>query len=452
MESQMAQRDADALATTESLLASEPELSQEIWLSYLRAHLLDSLGRTHDANEALTGLLSADGELADYGRLRLAQLQEQMGHPEVAAGLVATLLGRGAPAQLVDEATELLARTLSGGADCRLLGRMEAWDVPDAERRTLRLAQADCVLASGDSSDAAQRLLDLLTESTDDLVAREAAQRLRALPEAIADSGKAPLMIGMAFHGNREFEESTEFLERGLATLDPESLTLDVEELFGYRYASARGHFWLRRYHDAATRFQELAEVAHRDSLKADCLYQAARSRELAGDWRAASTVFRQAFVADRTGEWSGPALLSAMRIDFRGGYEEQALELFDVLRSRLAWQGLAQRAALFLSASDIVRGRSDRAANWLRLPATPTIVEELLYSRAVAAMTCIPHGSCSVTRIPPVRLWVNDCGLSWPRTGALGPTCDWPWYRPTHGRSGTPSSTGQVNGFWRWA
>jgi tetratricopeptide (TPR) repeat protein len=320
MESQIAQRGSEALATTEGLLASDPELGQELWLSYLRAHLLESLGRDHDANEALTTLLAADGELAAYGRLRLAQLQEQMGHPEVAAGLVATLLGRGAPAQLVEEATELLARTLSGGADCRLLGRMESWNVPEAERRTLRLAQADCILASGDSSAAAQRLVDLLTESTDDLVAREAAQRLRGLPGAVTESSKAQLQIGMAFHGNREFEQSTEHLERGLSALDPESLNFDIEELFGYRYASARGHFWLRRYRDAALRFQELAEVAHRDELKADCHYQAARSRELAGDWRLASAAYRQSFLADRIGEWSGAALLSAMRIEFRGG------------------------------------------------------------------------------------------------------------------------------------
>jgi len=380
IEDQLARRGAEALAATDSLLTSDPELGQKLWLGYLRAHLLESLGRTQDANEALMALLTADGELASYGRLSLAQLHAQMGHPEVAAGVVATLLGQGAPVALVGTATALLVQTLTQGADCRLLGRMEAWEVPPDERRTLRLARADCVLASGDTSEAAQLLLDLLVGSTDDLVARESAQRLQALPGALTDSPRAPLLIGMAFHNNREFERSTDYLDRGLASLDPETLTLDVEEVFGYRYASARGFFWLRRYREAALRFQELAEVAHTNDLRADCHYQAARSRELTGDWKMASAAYRQAYLADRTGDWSGAALLSALRIEFRGGYESEALELFEVLRSRLAWQGLAHRAALFLSSSDLVRGRADRAADWLRLPATPTIVEELLY------------------------------------------------------------------------
>jgi soluble lytic murein transglycosylase len=257
---------------------------------------------------------------------------------------------------------------------------MEAWEVPPAERRILRLAKADCVLAAGDTFQASQLLLDLLVASTDDLVARESSLRLQALPGTLTDSPKAPLLIGMAFHANREFERSTAYLERGLASLDPETLTLEVEELFGYRYASARGFFWLQRYREAALRFEELAEVAPRKDLRADCRYQAARSRELMGDWKLASATYRQAYLADRTGEWSGAALISALRIEFRGGYESEALDLFQVLRSRPAWQGLAHRAALFLSSSDLVRGRADRAAGWLRLPATPTTVAELLY------------------------------------------------------------------------
>lgn len=380
VELQMTQRQAQALAGTESVLRNEPRLADEMWLGYLHAHLLESMGRTQDANEALTRLLSAEPELAAYGRLRMAQLQEQLGHPEVAAGLVATLLGQGAPQALIGDATDLLVRSLDQGADCRLLGRMPAWEVPADQSRRLHLALADCALRSGDSSRAAELLLELLRESTRGLVAREAAVRLEALPPILRKDPRTLLLAGMAFHANREFARSTELLERGLSALDPEKLSLSIEELFGYRYASARGHFWRRQYDRAALRFQELAAVAHRSDLRADCHYQEARSRELAGDWRAAAAAFRRAYLVDRTGEWSGAALLSTLRIEFRGGHEPEALKLFEVLRSRPAWQGLAHRAALFLASSDLVRGRADRAAVWLRLPATHAVREELLY------------------------------------------------------------------------
>ena len=126
-------------------------------------------------------------------------------------------------------------------------------------------------------------------------------------------------------------------------------------------------------------------QVAHRAELAADCLYQAGRSLELEGHWTQAATTFRRAYLGDRSGEWAGAALLSALRIEFRTGKEEPALELFGVLSERAAWRGLARRAALFLSASDLVRGRADRAAIWLRR-SPGEAAEEFLYWRGRTA------------------------------------------------------------------
>jgi len=385
VEQQLAQQYSQALARTEEAIAANPALADDLWLRYLRGHLLEALDRTKDAHEVFAQLLASESDLAAYARLRMALMQSEMGHPEVAAGLIATLLGSGAPAETVEPATELLVATLARGADCRLLGRLPEWQLPPAQRRRLELALASCVEASGDSSRAAELLLELLHESADDLVGRDAALRLSTLPGPLQSDPQTLLLIGMAFHHNREFERATSFLELGLAALDPEQLAVSPEEIFGYRYANARGQFWLRRYPEAAILFAELSAVAHRAEFAADCLYQAGRSLELEGHWTQAATTFRRAYLVDRTGEWSGAALLSALRIEFRTGKEEPALELFEVLSTRAAWQGLARRAALFLSASDLVRGRADRAAVWLRR-APGEAAEEFLYWRGRTA------------------------------------------------------------------
>jgi soluble lytic murein transglycosylase len=394
VEQQLAQAYREALARTEELLFSEPELADELWLRYLQGHLLEELGRTDDAHEAFARLLSAHSGLAAYARLRMALLQEEMGHPEVAAGLVATLLGRSPPDDTIPVATDLLVGALEKGADCRLLGRLPSWRIPEAERRRLQLSAAGCASRNGDSSGAAEILLELLRDRDDDLAARGAAQALSALPGPLRSDAETDLLIGMAFHRNREFERSTTFLGRGLAALDPERLLVSPEQVLSYRYADARGYFWLRRYAEAVSRFEDLARDAQRPELAADCLYQAGRSQELLGQWTLAATTFRRSYLADRTSEWSGPALLSAMRIEFRTGKEEPALELFRVLQSRAAWQPLAGRAALFLASSDLVRGRVDRAAGWLQVGAARNAIEVLYWRGRTAELEASPESA----------------------------------------------------------
>src|SRR5262249_49676320 len=54
------------------------------------------------------------------------------------------------------------------------------------------------------------------------------------------------------------------------------------------------------------------------------------------------------------------------LRLEWRSGAESTAAELYRLLGTRPGWHAQASRAALFLAASDVVRGRSDRASAWL--------------------------------------------------------------------------------------
>lgn len=378
---QLAERWQTALDRTEEILRQDPAVGERLWLPYLRADLLERLGRLEEANSQFARLLAAEPELAQFARLRMAELQERMGHPEVAAGLVATLLGRGAPREIDSGASELLARTLAAGADCRLLGRMDSWRLEPADRRTLRLAAAECALRGEGSERAAEVLVELLLEATNDLVARQAADRLAALPAHRRLPAEARIAIGLAFHHNREFDRAIAHLEAGLDQLDPERLTLAPERLAEYRYAAARARFWLGQYDRAATMFHQLAEAGGPAHTVARALYQEARCHELAGDWSQAAAAFRRAYGADPQGDWAAAALLSALRLEFRRGQDGTAGELLASLDSRFAWRAVARRAALFLASSDIVRGRADRAAVWLGRSSGDD-AEEFLYWR----------------------------------------------------------------------
>ena len=103
---------------------------------------------------------------------------------------------------------------------------------------------------------------------------------------------------------------------------------------------------------------------SHRQTGQA--LYQKARSEELSGDWIAAAADYRRAYVADPQGNFSVAALLGAMRLEWRRGLEAEALDLYSVLLQLRHDRAVSARASLFLAASDIVQGRTDRAGDWL--------------------------------------------------------------------------------------
>jgi soluble lytic murein transglycosylase len=355
-----------ALVEVESTLEEQPSSARRLGFDYLHGHLLQALGRRLDAHDAFARAMGATPALSGYSRYRLALNQFRMEHPEVAAGLLATLLANEPPEPLIPVATRLLTRSLALGGDCRLLAARGNWQLPADERRTLELAAADCELRRRRPNRARPLLVELLEEGLEDETARGAAERIASLTPPSRSPAEVSLMVGMTFHRHREFQESTLFLEVGLGDDSRTPAAGEEEELLEVRYSLARGYFWLRDYAAAAVRFGELAADESDPERQARALYQQGRCFELHGDWKAAARVYRRVREVDPTGDWSGAALLAALRVEWRSGREDTAAELLGQLRTRRGWRSLLERAALFLATSEIVRSRPQQAAAWL--------------------------------------------------------------------------------------
>ena len=373
----------DALTRTDEAEVADPEAAQRWGLDYLRGHLLEALHHEDDAPAAFVAAMLSTPQLASYGRYRLALNQYRMGHPEVAAGLLANLLANRPPPALTAPAVRYLADSLTLGGDCRLLTDMDSWRLPPAELRVMDLSRARCDLQQGRQRRGRAALVRLLEEKQSDETARSAADLLsRVLPHPGDD--EESLLLGMTFYHHREFEAALEPLEKGLRALESagtEVFDITLEEA---RYALARSHFWLGDYPTAASQFARLAGAEQSQSDAARALYQQARSYELEGDHQAAVLIFEQALSADPTGRWSAAALMSSLRIHWQQEDTETALDRFQKLGSRSGWRRGYARAALFLAASDLVSGEASRAGAWLdqAARATRTVTPEIAYWR----------------------------------------------------------------------
>ncbi len=395
-------RPEEALAAAEVAQAADPERAAAAGLDYLRGHLLESLGRGHEAHLAFVSALGSTPALTGYSRYRLAANQIRMDHPEVAAGLLATLLARQPPAAVVPAASRLLAQSVSEGGDCRLLAALKAWRLPAAEDRRLELARADCMLREGDPEAARRRYLDLLRAAPGDEIARQAAERLVQTRPGPREGSDVALLLGLTFHRHRLFRKAIVYLEQGLGGRPAEGAAggrsgATDQSRREALYALARSYFWLGEYREAAVRFAELAAERDGGEEAARDLFQQGRSLELGGDWSDASASYRRAFLADSGSRWTGAALLAALRVEWRGGNEAGALELLPLLAARPGWRELLARAYLFLASSDLARGRSDRAGAWLDAAARTreAPVAEIAYWRGrLAELEAGPEGA----------------------------------------------------------
>ena len=352
-----------ALEAVDDLMARDPAGAGRLGLAYLRGHLLLRLERRTEAFEAFAGAMSSTPTLEPWSRFHLAREQLEMGSPEVAAGLLAGLLGGGPPTSLATPATHLFQRAIVGGGDCRLLRNLDRVRLSTANRRRLLLGRAHCALRQDDLESGYQLLLALLDDETQDPVAFEAALLLaQTLP------GKLPprthLLIGLAFYEHREFEMAIGHLAQALVQLSS-SRDISEREAFECRYALARSHFWLGRYLAAAEAFASIAESTASPRRKAQVLYQRARSLELVGDWGQAIGIFQQAYRAEPAGRWSDAALIAILRLRWLSGDEAGALAAFEALNERRQYE-TTSRALLFMAASDLVRGLGERPAGWL--------------------------------------------------------------------------------------
>jgi soluble lytic murein transglycosylase len=354
-------KDTEALQALQELESAQPELKNSMALDYLEGRLLESTGHQHSADHAYARALSDGAAIVPFARLRLAQRQAAIGHPEVAAGLAATALGNDPPDSLVSPLTELLVQSIESGGDCRLLRNLSQSRLPETSTRWLQYVSAECAARAGDLDGARRQLLDLLADDSGDLIGKLAADRVVTLP-AVSLPQEQVQRLALALFEHREFSLAVPWLVRAL---DQVGSQRQAEEL---RYALARSYFRMRRYDRAAAEFARHAAESAGENDQARGLYQQARSLELLGDWSGAVNVFRSAYQADEDGSFAGPSLLSALRLEWRRGHENVALELLRTLRSRHVWQPLVSQSAIFLASSDIVRGRTDRAAAWLDL------------------------------------------------------------------------------------
>jgi hypothetical protein len=384
VEALLGDHEAKALALTDAALHL-PAAEQPPGLLYLRAHLLENEGRPQEAADAFAGAMSAYPALTPYARYRLALAQARLGHPEVAAGLLATLLGDRPPPLLTAPALRLLRGAIGAGGDCRVLRGLEPRAFGTPERRQLELAQVDCQWRNGERAAAVAHWTALLEDNDLDDAAREASERLAELPPA-ERTRRTDVLLGVTFNAHRDYERSTRFLEPALKRLDDDALdapALAPSEAFAARYALARNDFWLARYAVAAQRFEALAARKPGIEEESQSLYQEGRSFEMLANWRAASAAFRRAYLASPAGEYAPSALYAAVRVEWIAGNESEALQLAAVLGQNRRWASGAGRASLFLAASDLVRGRIDRAATFLaqaeRAAATPA---EIAYWR----------------------------------------------------------------------
>ncbi len=363
VEQQVERNHQEALRAVEAALAEDPEAARRLGLDYLRGHLLLLLDRRQEALQAFADSMGATPELKAYSRFRLAREQEELEHPEVAAGLVATLLGSNPPRGLVGPAVRLLERTISQGGDCRLLGGLNRLRFSRRDRRRLTLAVATCAARGGDRAAAERLLLQLLEETRGDDVALVAAERIAERPPVEKDA-RSHLLIGFAFYEHREFDIAIQHLARALVRM-PSAPDVSPREAFDCRYALARSHFWQERFSVAAASFGSLVNTTLNPTRRAQVLYQRARSLELDGSWQQAAATFDQAYQQDPSGRWADGALMSHLRLQWLAGREAEALAALEALIARRKLSA-ASRGLLFLASSDLVQGRADRAEPWL--------------------------------------------------------------------------------------
>jgi tetratricopeptide (TPR) repeat protein len=362
VELQLAGQPRQALSRVEAELAEHPDASRKLGLDYLRGHLLDTLRRVEDATESFARTLATTPALNLYGRYRLALDEDRLGHPEVAAGLVAAAAAGDPASPLTPEAVGLLDHTIAQGGDCQLLRLLRSERMLAPQRREIQLLQADCALRTGYPDIARSLLVNLVEESRDDEVARRATERLATIVSE-SEHGRMPMLMGFTFERNGEFDSALVHLQRAVG----KGNALSPRDAYETQLKVGESLMGDQRYAEASLAFARLATLAKSAGDRAHALYQEARCDELRGAWPAADKAFRQAWAAEPQGlSWAAPSLLEALRLEWRTGSEATALSLFAKLSADPKWRNEAARAALFLAASDLVRGRPDRAGAWL--------------------------------------------------------------------------------------
>lgn len=380
VELQRVGRHRDALALVDREIAQQPERARRLGLSYLRGHLLEGLGDERRAAEAFAAAMIETPALGAYGRYRLALGQMRAGHPEVAAGLLAAVVAEDARSPLAGKATRLFQRSLRDGGDCRLLKAITLLAFAPPERRALQLARADCAFRGGDSELGRSLLVDLLDESRVDDWAFSAAERLADLSGSQGEvRGRSALLSGLVLALGGE-------LDRAIQSLRRAALSASRRDRLEAAVSLGRVQLEAGRYDPAIAQLESAALQATGPSYRARARYDQGRGFEARGQPQMAIGRYLAAAKDDPDGDLAAAAYAAALRLSARSGAQATATNLLSRLAARPAWRVEAARSALFLAASDLVRGRSDRARLWLGGAGVAGEPIEVAYWRARAA------------------------------------------------------------------
>ncbi len=360
LELRLAGQDQEFLAFASDLRHSEPNQYLELGIDLALGDLHRSQDKLHDAFDAYLRAIGAPQPVGDFALTRLAQVHFRLGQPDSAAELARKGLGRHSqwPASLISTLTQ----SVKVNGKCDALGIDPLWKLEQSERRRVALAGARCRLRQS-VSPAVTELTALISSQGKDLVASEAADLLWPHRDRLTPTVRRTL--AEVLHHHRRFEKSTVLLAQVLAQ----------REDHDNRYRLARGYFWLGQYTAAAEGFSRAAKIAPAANLVARSWFQRGRSLELDRRLEAAGISFRRAYDANPSGSWADAALLSAMRLETMAENDTEALRLYRLLAGRRSWKTLADRAAIFLAASDLVRGNSNRAHSWLSRSSAPEFV-----------------------------------------------------------------------------
>jgi soluble lytic murein transglycosylase len=356
---------SQALELTRAEIQSDPDESARLGLHYLEGHLLDLLDRPKEASSAFARALRGPEALRPHARMRLASIHGRLRHPEVAAGLIASVLSaRDTPRELLAPAARELRRFIEAGGDCGLLVDLGRRPLPKSAIREIILSRARCASNAGRVEEAKSLLLSILSSDRSDDVALRAAELLTDPDFFPAEMSGLSRLIGLTFHAHREFELAELHLTKAIQ----QGSQLKSDSLFESRYSLARSQFWLAKYDLAARLFHDLAATARKPVQRAQSRFQEARCYELSGIWAKAASAYLESRDEDPHGAWSGAAQMAALRIYRLEGDLDRADEILELLGQRQSWGKHRARAALFLAISAIAEEDTDGVERWLDL------------------------------------------------------------------------------------
>lgn len=376
---QAADRLEEALEAVDSLAemdAPEARASAE----YLRGHLLARLRKDKDAVSAFAGIVGTDSVLSNTARLRLAELQEQLGFAPAAAALATEVLMAFPSGRVAVDALGVIDRTLDAGGDCRLLDRLAQIRLRANERRTLSLVAAKCALRDGDRARARALLIELIDDKHIDLTGFLAADLLDELTlEAPRRDPVVDRLLAEAFFHHRRFDRSVPLLmARVPVTLPP----VRGEADFATHFNMVRGQYWQGEFVAAARGYSQLAQRSIQPGQRARALHHQGRSLELADRWREAKVAYMQAHLAEPEGPLSGSALIGALRLHARSGEKADARRIMETMESSYRLRSERVQAALFLASSNLSQTRVEGVEELLDTAATRGETVTTLYWR----------------------------------------------------------------------